>query len=142
MRRSYPILIWLSVLLGFVVVACAPPGPPISEVLQSFETLANEKDVEGTMALFARNAVVEESYRGLVFDTPEEIASLWRSYYRMSPPAEFRDISIDGDTATFIWADVSSMSTSLWPVVIEVKNGKITYMDYYENSTLELPGDS
>jgi hypothetical protein len=142
MRRSYHILIWLSALLGFVFVSCAPPGPPISEVIQSFETLANEKDVEGTMALFARNAVVEETFRGAVFDTPEEIETLWRMYYRMSPPAEFRDISIDGDSATFIWAEVSSMSTSLWPIVIEVKNGKITFMDFYEDSTLEFPGDS
>ena len=147
-------LLWKRLLMGCLLLAllagCATatpeptatpvpptdtPGPSTLEVINSFETLANDKNVEGTMELFAKNAVVEESFRLVVFDGVEKIKSLWRGYYRNSPPCEFREITVDGDTATFNWAELGAVSANLWPVVIEVKNGKITYMDFYEDAT-------
>jgi hypothetical protein len=135
MRWPHSILILAFVLLGFVVVSCAPSGPSTLEVIDSFETLANDKNLEGTMGLFAKNAIVEESFKQKTIDGTEEFESFWRGYYVGSPPCEFRDITVDGDNATFIWAELTPISEKLWPVVIEVKNGKITYMDFYEDAT-------
>ena len=137
MRWPHIILILAFVLLGFVVVSCAPSGPSTLEVIDSFETLANDKNLEGTMGLFAKNAIVKVSFQKTKkpVDRTEEIESYWRGYYVGSPPCEFRDITVDGDKATFIWAELPPMSEKLWPVVIEVKNGKITYMDFYEDGT-------
>jgi hypothetical protein len=129
--------------ISITLAACAPLGPttPI-EILETLETMANEKDLEGTMALFAKDAVVEESFRNDVFDGTEEIERLWKGYYDyLTVPSEFRDISVDGDTATFRWAEVYTLNTNLWPVIIEVQNGKITYMDFYENLTTVPTGE-
>jgi len=119
--------------------SCSPSDPSILEVIDTFEALANNKDVEGTMELFSEDAILEESFRGKFLQGTEEISSLWRSYYKSSPPCEFRDIAACGNITTFIWADLYGGNNALWPVVIEINDGKITYMDYYEKSTIEFP---
>jgi len=124
--------------------SCTPSNSTISEVINALETCANEKNVEGTMELFAENAILEETYQGAnfaVYDGADEIESLWRSYYRDSLPCEFRDINITGNNATFLWAEFKGQYAILWPVVVEVKDGKIIYLDFYEDSTLESLSD-
>lgn len=116
--------------------SCDPADSSILEMIQAFEALVNEKNLEGTMALFAGNAILEESFQGVVYEGLEEIESLWVDYYQVSPPCEFRDIAICGNTATFVWAELQSLTALLWPVVVEIHDGKITYWDFYENSTL------
>jgi len=138
----WPHIILGLALLGFVMVSCAPSEPSPIEILETLETMANEKDLKGTMALFAKDAVVEESFRNIVFDGTEEIERLWKGYYDyLTVPSEFRDIAVDGDTATFRWAEVYTKNTNLWPVILEVQNGKITYMDFYENLTTVPTGE-
>ncbi len=132
--------------ISLILAACTPTGPSTSgpspiEILETFETMANEQDVEGTMALFAEDAVVEESFKNVVFDGAERVENLWRGYYLQKITSEFRDISVDGDTATFNWAEVYAKNTRLWPVIIEVQNGKITYLDFYENATTVPNGE-
>ena len=119
--------------------SCAPSDPSILDVLDAFVVLANAKNVEGTIELFAENGVLDESFRGYHLEGTEEIAPLWRGYYRSSPPCEFRDVAACGNTVTFIWADLFGGNNTLWPVVIEINDGKITYMDYYQKSTIEFP---
>ncbi len=122
-------------LLGVSVSSCAPSGPSTIEILDSLETKVNEKDLEGVMALFAKDAVLEETYRPvpLVFSGTEGIEPFWEDLYFLTTfTSEFRDISVDEDTATFTWAEAGPAYTKLWPAVIEVRNGKITYMDFYE----------
>ena len=130
-------------LLGVSVSSCAPSGPSTLEVLESLETKVNEKDMEGVMALFAKDAVVEETYRPvpLVFSGTEGIEPLWDLYFLTTSTSEFRDISVDEDTATFTWAEVGPVYTKLWPAIIEVRNGKITYMDYYEDAVRVPTGE-
>ncbi|MGD8813763.1 MAG: nuclear transport factor 2 family protein [Anaerolineales bacterium] len=132
----------LAALVGILGASCAPAETSILEVIQALETAVNETDLEGMMALYASDAIVEESFRDMIFDGAEEIELLWRSYFSAPHPSEFREISIDGNSATFIWAEIGAMNNVLWPVVIEARNGKITYMDFYENSSLEFAGDS
>ena len=129
-------------LLGVSVSSCAPSGPSTLEVLESLETKTNEKDMEGVMALFAKDAVIEESYRPetRVFNGTEGIEFLWNVYFLATFTNEFRDISVDGDTATFTWAQVGPL-TKLWPTTIEVRNGKITYMDFYEDAVRVPAGE-
>jgi len=120
---------------------CTSSDSTIREVISAFERLANEKNVEVTMELFAENAILEESFQGVYLDETEEIESLWQGYYRISLPCEFRDILVCENNATFLWAELGAASTTLWPIVIEVKDGKITYMDFYEDSTKESIGE-
>jgi hypothetical protein len=108
-------------------------------VIKAFEVFNNEEDLEGIMALHAEDAIVEESFRGVYLDTPRDIEVFWRNYYIWSEPSEFRDISICGNMATFIWAELHALPV-LWPVVMEVHDGKITYFDFYEASTIETNG--
>jgi hypothetical protein len=115
--------------------SCNPADSTILEVIQAFEILANEKNLEGTMELFAENAILEETFRGFLIDESEYIESFWRQYYLDSDPCEFRDIVICENMATFIWAELRSVNARLWPVVIEIHNGKITYMDFYDFAT-------
>ena len=131
------------VLIGLLLSSCAPSGPSTIEILDSLETKVNEKDMEGVMALFAKDAVVEETYRPvpLVFSGTEGIEPLWDLYFLTTSTSEFRDISVDEDTATFTWAEVGPVYTKLWPVIIEVRNGKITYMDYYEDAVRVSAGE-
>jgi hypothetical protein len=124
--------------------SCTPSNSTISEVINALETLANEKNVEGTTELFAENAILEESYQGAyypVYDGADEIFTLWRSYYRYSQPCEFRDINICGNNATFLWAEFMGQNAIIWPVVVEIKDGKIIYLDFYGDSTFELLSD-
>ena len=123
-----------------IPASCNPADSTILEVIKAFEVLANEKNLEGTMELFAENAIFEESYRGVFLEESEEIETLWRGYYSLSPPCEFIDILICENMATFTWAELNSLNSVLWPIVIEIHDGKITYMDFYENSTIGFPG--
>ena len=127
--------------ISLILAACTPTEPSPIEILETFETMANEQDVEGTMALFAEDAVVEESFKNVVYDGAEEFENLWRGYYLEKITSEFRDISVDGYTATFNWAEVYAKNARLWPVIIEVQNGKITYLDFYENATTVPTGE-
>jgi hypothetical protein len=105
--------------------------------LESLEASTNDKDLEGIMALFSDDAILDESYqlnyipnKGL-----EEIEAIWVHYFYTPWITDFRDISIEGDTATFIWADAGAIYTKIWPVKVEIRKGKITYMDFYEDAT-------
>ena len=127
-------------LLALFLTACAPSEPSISEpspkeILHALEKEVNEKDLEGTMELFAEDAVVEKSFKNLVYDNPKEIEGMWKTYYYMNTTCEFRDIVVDGDTAEFALAILYDQNTYLTPVTIEVHNGKIIYMDLYEDET-------
>ena len=60
-------------------------------------------------------------------------------YFNTTFISELRNISVEGDSATFIWADLGTNTDGtsyieLWPVIIEVQNGKITNLDFYEDS--------
>ena len=123
------------VLIGLLLSSCAPSGPSTLEVLESLETKVNEKDMEGVMALFAKDAVIEETYRPVarVSEGTESIEFEWGLFFLSTNPNEFRDIYVDGDNATFKWASVGPAYTKLWPIVIEVRNGKITNIDFYED---------
>jgi ketosteroid isomerase-like protein len=128
-------------LLGFVLASCTSSEPSINRILDTLETKANEKDWEGVTALFAEDAVFEESYQQIVYDSPDQIELMWRNFLLNVPYThELRDISVDGDSATFIWAGVTEIYTRLWPVKVEVQNGKIAFMDFYEDATRESTG--
>ena len=140
MRWRY-IILGLA-LFGFVISSCAPSGPSTLEIMDSLKTKVNEKDLEGTMALFAEDAVYEESYIHITYYGTEEIEDMWIKYFRKTPfIAEFRDISVDGDTATYTWVEVGTSYTNFWPTIIEVQDGKITYMDFYEDKEQLLTGE-
>jgi hypothetical protein len=119
--------------------SCAPSDPSILEIIDAFVILANDKNVEGTMELFAEYAILDESFKGYHFEGTEQITPFWRLYYSTSPPCDFRDIAACGNIITFIWADLYGDNTTLWPVVIEINDGKITFMDFYEKATIEFP---
>lgn len=126
-------------LLGFVLCSCAPsepstPAPSTSEILEALETKVNEQDLEGVMALFAEDAVWEESYKNRTYEGIENIAWGWEVYFMTPVTSEFRDISVDGDTATFTWVEFRSVYNKLWPTTIEVQKGKITLIDWYEDA--------
>ena len=126
-------------LLGFVLCSCAPsepstPAPSTSEILEALETKVNEQDLEGVMALFAEDAVWEESYKNRTYEGFENISWGWEVYFMTPVTSEFRDISVDGDTATFTWVEFRSVYNKLWPTTIEVQKGKITLIDWYEDA--------
>jgi len=132
--------------LSLTLVACAPSGSSTSElspreILEILETTANEQDLEGTMALFAEDAVLEESFKNFTIEGTEELERFWKGYYSTEPTGEFRDISVDGDTSTFNWAEIFKTHSKLWPAIIEVQNGKITYLDFYEDGTTVFAGE-
>lgn len=142
---------WKSILIGGLIfvaltgcgTAASNPSSSASsesmilEVLSIFEMQINERNVEGTMELFVENAILEESFQGVVYEGTDEIEGLWRRYYFGSPPCEFRDIVVGKKNTTFVWAELGEIVTTLWPVVIEIKDGKITYMDFPEDATKE-----
>jgi hypothetical protein len=68
----------------------------------------------------------------------EEIESIWADYFNTPWITNFRDISIEGDTVTFIWVDEGTIYTKLWPVKAEIRKGRITYIDFYEDATTVL----
>ena len=130
------------VLLGFVLCSCAPSepstlAPSISEILDALETQVNEKDLEGVVALFAEDAVWEESYNNRTFEGIENIEFNWEVYFMTPVTSEFRDISVAGDSATFTWVEFRSAMTKLWPTIIEVQNGKITHIEWPEDAVRE-----
>ncbi len=139
MRWRYGIL--GLALLGFVMVSCAPSAPSTLEIMDTLKTYVNEKDLEGVMTLFAEDALFEESYMNRPFYGTKEIERMWNHYFVVPFIAEFRDISVEGDSATFIWAEVGTSYTFLYPTIIEVQNGKITYLAFYEDAERTLTGD-
>ena len=138
---KYPSIILGLVLIVFVMVSCAPSAPSTLEIVDTLETNVNEKDMEGVMTLFAEDAVFEESYINIAYYGNKEIEYMWNKYFRKPFISEFRDISVEGDSATFVWAEVGTSYTELWPTILEVQNGKITYMDFYEDAEHTLTGD-
>ena len=136
MRRTY-ITLGLA-LLGFVLFSCAPSEPSTMEILEALETKVNEKDLEGVVALFAEDAVWDESYKkNHTYEGIENIEFGWEVYFMTPVTSEFRDISVEGDTATFIWVEFRSAMTKLWPTIIEVQNGKITHIEWPEDAVRE-----
>lgn len=132
--------------LVFMISSCAPSGPSIEEVIDAFEMRVQERDVEGMTALFTKDATINESFRSneetgkFIFIGEQEIYDWGLSFFQFPVNSEFRDISAEGDTATFGWVVTDPVYTKLYPVRIEVENGKITYLDFYEESTL-LPDE-
>jgi hypothetical protein len=115
--------------------SCIPSDSSLSELLNSLETIAKRRNVDGFMDLFAENAVYKETYYDRYFDNTEDIESYWRGYFSRSLPCEFRDIQICGDSARFIWAELDEDSAWLYPMVIVIENGKIVYMELYDRYT-------
>jgi hypothetical protein len=61
MRR--PTIILGLALLGLTISSCAPSGPSTLEIIDTLETRARDRDLEGMMALFAQDAVIDESFK-------------------------------------------------------------------------------
>lgn len=142
MRRYFIFLV--IVLFGIALSSCAGTEPTeleMLEILDSLETEVNEKDMDGVMALFAEDAVVEETYEHSAYIGTKEIERAWKKYVTTPFISDFRDISVDGDTATFTWVEVGTSYTKLWPTIIEVQNGKIIYIDFYEDVETLLTGE-
>ena len=136
---KYPQIILGLVLIGFVLVSCAPSAPSTVEIMEILKTKVNEKDLEGVMTLFAEDAVLEYSFENAPYSGTKEIEDYWTiQVFPTSFIAEYRDISVEGDSATFIWVDAGTNTDGtsydkLWPTIIEVQNGKIIHMDFYED---------
>ena len=137
---KYPQIILGLVLIGFVMVSCAPSAPSTLEIMDTLKTNVNEKDLEGVMTLFAEDAVIEYSFENTPYSGTKEIEHYWTTYVWPKPfIVEYRDISVEGDSATFIYVEVGTTTKGtsyieLWPTIIEVQNGKIIHMDIYEDS--------
>ena len=132
-----------SIVLSLLLFGCASPipeAPSTLEIINTLMTKVNERDLEGVMALFAEDALYELSYMRASAHGTKEIESYWkRDYFPTQFIGEARDISVEGDSATFIWVELGTNTdgtsyTTLWPVRIEVQNGKITHMDFYEDA--------
>ena len=136
MKWSYIILGFA--LLGFGMLSCTPSGPSTLEIMDSLKTEVNEQDLEGIMALFAEDAIVEESYAHIYRSGTRELEFYWKYYLRSQFLVDFRDISVDGDTATYTWVEVGEVDSRYWPAIIEVKDGKITYTDITEDKEIRL----
>jgi hypothetical protein len=100
--------------------------------LKSLETAFNEKDLD-TVLLFAEDATLHDSWNPYmtVNDSWLEIDFLWTNYIKSAHTTEFRNISIDGDTATFDWVAIGAIHTEITPIKVEVQNGKITFKDWF-----------
>ncbi len=133
-----------SIVLSLLLFGCAsstPEAPSTLEIINTLITKINERDLEGVVALFAEDAIYEESYQNWAFHGTKEIEYFWKTYYFPTPWVndEARDISVEGDSATFIWVQIGKTTkgesyTTLFPTIIEVQNGKITHMDIYEDA--------
>jgi hypothetical protein len=125
------------------VTSCTQSEQATLEVLNSLETALNDKDLETVLSLFAEDAIVQESYipTATVYDTWIEIEVLWTNYLEVTQTSEFRNISIEGQTATFDWAEIGAIYTNIYPTIIEVQDGKIVYMDWFEESELVRTGE-
>ena len=131
-----------SIVLSLLLFGCASPtpeAPSTLEIMNTLKTNVNEKDLEGVMALFAEDALIEYSFENTPYSGTKEIEHYWTTYvFPLSFIAEYRDISVEGDSATFIWVDAGTNTDgtsydALWPTIIEVQNGKIIHLDIYEN---------
>jgi hypothetical protein len=141
MRRYFKFLV--IVLFGIVLSSCAGTGPTeleMFEILDSLETEVNEKDLEGVIALFAEDAVIDNSLQNRTYEGTQNMDVVWGQYFLTPATVEFRDISVDGDTATFTWVEIRPGLTKFWPTKIEVQNGKITHLDWYEEPARESTG--
>ena len=54
--------------------------------------------------------------------------------------SELRDISVDGDTATFTWGEFRPALNKYWLTIVEVQNGKITHIEWPEEPVRESTG--
>jgi hypothetical protein len=140
MRWPY-ITLGLSMLV-FVLFSCAPsepstPAPSTLEILEALETEVNEQDLEGVMALFAEDALWDASYKNETCDGYENIEWCWEIYFMTPVTSEFRDIFVDGDTATFTWVEFRSAMNKFWPTIVEVQNGKIKLIEWPEDAVRE-----
>ena len=138
MRRPY-IILGLA-LLGFVIMSCTSSAPSTLEILDTLETKVNEKDLEGLVALFAEDALWDASYKNETCEGVENIEWCWEIYFMTPVTSEFRDISVDGDTATFTWVEFHSAMNKFWPTIVEVQNGKITLIEWPEDAVREGTG--
>ncbi len=141
MRRYFLFLV--IILFGIALSSCAGTEPTeieMLEILDSLETEVNEEDLEGVMALFAEDALIETSYKNRFFEGTQSIEFLWEEYFFTPVVGEFRDISVDGNTARFTWVEFRTGLTKLWPTNIEVQNGKIAHLDWYEEPARESTG--
>jgi ketosteroid isomerase-like protein len=125
------------VLLGSVLCSCGPSAPSTMEILEALEVEVNEQDLEGVMALFAEDALWDASYKNEICEGFENIEWCWEIYFMTPVTSEFRDISVDGDTATFTWVEFTSAMNRYWPTIVEVQNGKITLIEWPEDATRE-----
>ncbi len=146
MTKTYltraPMLLLILISIFVLISGCAPSAPSTLEIMDIFETKVNERDLEGVLTLYAEDAVFDVNYRNVHFIGIKEIEYYWTHYYFLFPYiTEFRDISVEGDSATFIWAEIGTSYTTLWPTIIEVQNRKITYMDWPEDTEPILTGD-
>jgi ketosteroid isomerase-like protein len=99
-------------------------------VVNSLEIEVNEHDLAGVMALFAEDALWDASYRDETCEGYVNIEWCWEVYFMTPVPSEFRDISVDGDTATFTWVEFRSGMNKFWPTIVKVKRGKITLIEW------------
>jgi hypothetical protein len=127
-------------LLGFVLFSCAPSELSTTEILEALEVKVNEQDLEGVMALFAEDAIWDASYKNETCEGFENIEWCWKIYFMTPVTSEFRDISVDGDTATFTWVEFRSAMNKFWPTIVEVQNGKITLIEWPEDAERESTG--
>jgi hypothetical protein len=66
--------------------SCAPSDPSILEIIDAFVILANDKNVEGTMELFAEYAILDESFKGYHFEGTEQLSLLYGQIYMEITP--------------------------------------------------------
>jgi hypothetical protein len=133
------------VLFGFILFSCAPsepatPAPSTREVLEALEVEVNEQDLEGVMALFAEDALWEVTFENNTCDGFQNIEWCWEIYFMTPVTSELRDISVDGDTATFTWVEFRSAMNKYWLTNVEVQNGKITHIEWPEEPVRESTG--
>jgi ketosteroid isomerase-like protein len=107
------------------------------KILETLEAEVNEQDLEGVMALFAEDALWDASYKNETCEGFENIEWCWEIYFMTPVTSEFRDISVDGDTATFTWVEFTSAMNRYWPTIVEVRNGKIILIEWPEDATRE-----
>jgi hypothetical protein len=128
-------------ILALAFVSCAPTGPSTIEVINLLEARVNDKDLEGVVALFHEDAVWEEPWRDRTQHGIDSIDFVWNEYFYSPVTSEFRDISVDGDTATFTWIEYRGLLTKIWTTNIEVHKGKITRIEWPEDAVRAPAGE-
>ena len=132
------------VILGVTLSSWPPSGPSTLDVLNSLEASLNDKDKNVMMALFAEDATITGSLRGWKWDTDgiAEIETGFVDEWLRSPQrTDFRDINIEGDAATFIWARVGAIFTESVLTEIEVQDGKITSIHWLDELETTQTGE-